>query len=137
MPNMSAGSKRARYSVSISNQNQEEGPRKAGLVPTEAITANQRQIYNERGYPKSLAFMMFGKQREEIPGYSIIGVYVVNGDDFEMNVNQLTEQAKAAISEEISAQFIIDLAASETPVVALPETLKLHLVQDQLKYELN
>ena len=97
MPNMSAGSKRARYSVSISNQNQGGGPRKAGLVPTEAITANHRQIYNERGYPKSLAFMMFGKQREEIPGYSIIGVYIVNGDDFEMDVNQLTDQAKAAI----------------------------------------
>lgn len=52
MGNMNA-SARARHVSSITNQNQGGGSKKAGLVPTEAISSAQREAYSTRGYLKS------------------------------------------------------------------------------------
>ena len=56
MVNMNASS-RARHISSIVNQNQGGGSKKAGLVPTEAISAAQREAYSTRGYLKSAKVM--------------------------------------------------------------------------------
>ena len=58
MPNMN-GSNRVRSMASLTNQNQGGGPKKAGLVPTEAISAAQRESYSTRGYLKSKKSMQF------------------------------------------------------------------------------
>ena len=56
MVNMNASAK-ARHISSIVNQNQGGGSKKAGLVPTEAISAAQREAYSTRGYLKSVKTM--------------------------------------------------------------------------------
>ena len=53
------GSNRVRSMASLTNQNQGGGPKKAGLVPTEAISAAQRESYAARGYLKPLSTMQF------------------------------------------------------------------------------
>ena len=58
MPNMN-GSNRVRSMASLTNQNQGGGPKKAGLVPTEAISTAQRETYAARGYLKPLSTMQF------------------------------------------------------------------------------
>jgi hypothetical protein len=50
-------SKKARYTSSITNQNQGGGPKKAGLVPTATMTEETFIAYNVNGLPRSNAFM--------------------------------------------------------------------------------
>jgi hypothetical protein len=42
----------------LTTQNQGGGNKKAGLVPTETASVAQANAYRERGYPKSVNFMM-------------------------------------------------------------------------------
>lgn len=57
------GAKRARYTSSISNQNQGGGSKKAGLAPTATMTEETWIAYNVNGLPKTNAAMAITANR--------------------------------------------------------------------------
>ena len=51
------GTKRARYTSSIINQNSGGGDSKAGLIPSVGVTSWETIAYNTRGLPRALSVM--------------------------------------------------------------------------------